>query len=370
MLFKLKAKYFKTSDFWNAELSNGAYVSWGSIVKGRNVVRKCLRWNVGDARLHNSVPENIVTEVLAMPVCNLSNNPDMLIWSASNSGSISVKDAYTFLNKKFNGEFIINKDWSFLWKLKCPFKYKFFLWQLCQNRVNVNESLYMKGLCNHPGCTLYNNDFETTFHLFFGCAKVLEKVRFNANWVLATALRTDNEYYQVNSISSTGGRNMEEIHVARQVPNAGYYNINTNGSTIDCGDAGIGGIIRDGAGGFVACFCKHICKNNNNVAEVWAIRDGLILADQLGANCLEVESDSCYAIQLCKGESKPHWDTYKLVQYINMLKNKFDQVIFKQKYREANQVADRLTKNGATREVEGIWTTNMPSFINSVFNNM
>ncbi|XP_026429515.1 uncharacterized protein LOC113325863 [Papaver somniferum] len=389
----------KASDLWNANHTKGASVSWRSIMKGRNAVRECLRWNVGDGtsidfwrdpwvddlplanklqsdeatlpresvsnfmnsnhhswdinRLQNSIPENIVNEVIALPVCNLTNNVDTLIWSASKSG-ITVKDAYVFLNMKFNEDIIVNKDWR-------------------------------KGLCDHPGCNLCNSDFETVFHLFFGCTKVwpiwekirswtgvnlefeylspsfvsklccydisigrlhwkdvcpfilwsiwihrnkqvFENVRFNAKCVLASALRSATEYFQANSASSTDGRTMEEIQIAWQVPNTGFYKINTDGSTNDCGDAGIGGVIRDGAGDFVVCFCKHIHKNNNNVAKVWAIRDGLRLANQLGLNLVEVESDSWYAIQLCKGEVKPNLDTYRLVQDISMLKSKFVQL--------------------------------------------
>ncbi|XP_026385175.1 uncharacterized protein LOC113280813 [Papaver somniferum] len=193
----LKTKYFKTGDFWNADLTKGSSVSWRSIIKGRNALDETSlpkepvsnfinfsdhSWDIN--RLQNNIPENIVKEVIALPVCNLSNNAGTLIWSASKYGNVTVKDAYIFLNKKVNEDVIANKDW--------------------RNK------------------------------------KVFENVRFNANWVLETALRMANEYFQANSASSTNERAMEEIQIAWQVPNTGFYKINTDGSTNDYGNAGIG----------------------------------------------------------------------------------------------------------------------------------
>ncbi|XP_026449746.1 uncharacterized protein LOC113349916 isoform X2 [Papaver somniferum] len=125
---------------------------------------------------------------------------------------------------------------------------------------------------------------------------------------------------------------------------------------------GIRGVIRDESGSFVVCYGKHIFKNNNNVAEVWAIRDGLRLAVHLGIHNFEVEGDSCYVVQLCKEEGQPQWDTYGLVKKISELMACFNQVNFTQRYREANNIVDRLAKDGASRKHEGTWIGVLPDF--------
>ncbi|XP_026453587.1 uncharacterized protein LOC113354476 [Papaver somniferum] len=85
----------------------------------------------------------------------------------------------------------------------------------------------------------------------------------------------------------------------------------------------IGGVVRDDAGSFVACYAKYIFQNESNVAEVWATRDGL-------------------------------------VQDITDMKEKFEDVVFVHQYRESNFVADTLSKKAADRVFEGVWFTSPP----------
>ncbi|XP_026439307.1 uncharacterized protein LOC113337995 [Papaver somniferum] len=149
------------------------------------------------------------------------------------------------------------------------------------------------------------------------------------------------EYYNVNKNQVKGRSAKEEIFISWQYPQNGFFKINIDGFSNDDGFAGIDGVIRDESGAFVACYWKHIFKNNNNVAEVLAIRDGLRLAVDLGLHYLEVESDSSYVVQLCNEEVQPNWDCFGLLKEISGLKSRFSQVKIQQRYREANKVADK-----------------------------
>lgn len=62
---------------------------------------------------------------------------------------------------------------------------------------------------------------------------------------------------------------------------------------------------------------SHIYRNGNTVAEIWAIRQGLLLAIQLGYSIVEVESDSVYAIQLCRKLVSSPWYLKRLVENIH-----------------------------------------------------
>ena len=61
-------------------------------------------------------------------------------------------------------------------------------------------------------------------------------------------------------------------------PPARWKKLNTNGSSINSSmRVGCGSIIRDEHGGWVVGFAKHIGSTNNFVAELWVLRDKLVL---------------------------------------------------------------------------------------------
>lgn len=100
-----------------------------------------------------------------------------------------------------------------------------------------------------------------------------------------------------------------------------------------------------------------------NVAEVWAIRDGLQLAKEMGIRKLEVESDSTYVVQLCNKEIQVTWFLRGLTEDIYKMKQSFEDVVFKQRFREANSVEDLLAKDSAARLMEGVWISQPPKEI-------
>ena len=58
------------------------------------------------------------------------------------------------------------------------------------------------------------------------------------------------------------------------------------------GLAGGGGLIRDEAGVWVAGFTRKLGKVNSFCAELWALRDGLLLCQQMNITALIVELDA------------------------------------------------------------------------------
>ncbi|KAI3907566.1 hypothetical protein MKW98_016210 [Papaver atlanticum] len=90
-------------------------------------------------------------------------------------------------------------------------------------------------------------------------------------------------------------------------PDSNFVKLNVDGASTDAGMAGTGGILRASDGHFLAAFARHIYHSSNNVAELWAIRDGLKLASSLGMKRLVVESDSKYAVNVCKGLLHGTW---------------------------------------------------------------
>ena len=79
----------------------------------------------------------------------------------------------------------------------------------------------------------------------------------------------------------------------------GWYKLNTDEASFGNPRKARGGsIIRDREGHWVKGFSRSIGFTSNIMAELWALRDGLRLANQLGIQNLEVEMDAKVIVDL------------------------------------------------------------------------
>ncbi|XP_026409936.1 uncharacterized protein LOC113305037 [Papaver somniferum] len=138
------------------------------------------------------------------------------------------------------------------------------------------------------------------------------------------------------------------------------------GARNDAGYAGIGGVLRGADGCFRAAFAHYIHKNSNNVAELWAIRDEMQLEASIGVTNLIVESDSDYAISLCKHQHNATWYCTGLLRDILDLSLSFDHVSFQHHYKEGTYAADSLSKKAANECISCVWVDSPPGFLGNV----
>lgn len=76
-------------------------------------------------------------------------------------------------------------------------------------------------------------------------------------------------------------------------PPEGWSKLNTDGAVIgSMGLAGCGGIVRDDHGGWLVGFSRHIGIADSFVAELWGLKDGLILCCNLNITSIVVELDA------------------------------------------------------------------------------
>lgn len=93
--------------------------------------------------------------------------------------------------------------------------------------------------------------------------------------------------------------NKSPVILSGKPPNEGDFKLNTDGAAKgNPGPAGAGGIIRNHRGFWVKGFSRKVGLATNIIAELWALRDGLKLAQGLGIHKLEVELDAQVAIIL------------------------------------------------------------------------
>ncbi|OMO59708.1 hypothetical protein CCACVL1_24654 [Corchorus capsularis] len=164
-----------------------------------------------------------------------------------------------------------------------------------------------------------------------------------------------------------GIKQMEERHIKWHPPVLSYFKINTDGASLgNPGPAGAGGIIRDCNGIYVKAFCRKLGVASNTTAELWAIRDGLKIALDLGlSNRVLIESDSTTAIHLIEGSfncSHPNAAIINDCRWL-MMQLGINQVLHT--YREGNQVVDLLSKQAVHQEHNFCLFNSAPSFISS-----
>ncbi|KAK4420100.1 hypothetical protein Salat_2422900, partial [Sesamum alatum] len=73
----------------------------------------------------------------------------------------------------------------------------------------------------------------------------------------------------------------------------GYYKLNVDGAARgNPGNAGIGGVLRDFKGDFIAGFMNYIGFNTNNESKLLALWNGLKMAKELQITNIILETDS------------------------------------------------------------------------------
>ncbi|KAL9281726.1 putative ribonuclease H [Arabidopsis thaliana] len=141
----------------------------------------------------------------------------------------------------------------------------------------------------------------------------------------------------------TARGNVEERMIAWSLPSVGWFKLNTDGASRgNPGLAATGGVVRDGAGNWVAGFALNIGICSAPLAELWGVYYGLHIAWERGITRLELEVDSkivvgflqtgipdshplSFLVRLCYGFISRDW----LVRISHV-------------YREANRLADGL----------------------------
>ncbi|KAK9984218.1 hypothetical protein SO802_033743 [Lithocarpus litseifolius] len=93
--------------------------------------------------------------------------------------------------------------------------------------------------------------------------------------------------------SHTATKKLTLRSIRWEKPNAGWMKLNTDGSSIGTlGLAGSGGVIRDEEGKWVIGYGRKIGSANSFLAELWALRDGLLLCLQSHAQAVVIEMDA------------------------------------------------------------------------------
>ena len=138
------------------------------------------------------------------------------------------------------------------------------------------------------------------------------------------------------------------IRVAWEKPPLGWLKLNTDGSALgNPGKAEGGGLIRDHQGNWIRGFARAHGYSTSSLAELWALRDGLEIAKDLGINNLIVEMDTL-SIVLLMNNTKANLLMEPLLSDYRKLLAEISNKRIVYTFREANQCADILARIGGS----------------------
>lgn len=128
-----------------------------------------------------------------------------------------------------------------------------------------------------------------------------------------------------------------------------YVKLNTDGNVIgNPGMAGAEGLLQDSSGFWISGFSLKMGIVTNNMAKLEAVRQGLLLAWQLGFRFIQLELDSTVVLSWLtdKTSSYPPY-VMSLIYDCRSLMEQDWEVQAHHIYHEANGCADALAKLGA-----------------------
>ncbi|KAK4578315.1 hypothetical protein RGQ29_028437 [Quercus rubra] len=289
--------------------------------------------------LQMELPKNIQREILATPIPLAARAEDKLAWKLSAKGDFDLKSAYS-LTLSPSSEVPFKGKW--IWKLNTLPRIQSFVWQCMHHSISVRECLTARGMDIDNSCPICRNGPESILHALRDCPSARDiwhqlgvppsdSVFFVANlkdWLVSNCNSKLRQragqlpWFQVflfaiwmiwknrnhfvfkgtmqypNVAKEILGRVMEYTYCAYshtavkrmmmksirwEKPNSGWKKLNTDGSSADSlGLAGGGGVVRDEHGSWVLGFARKFGPVNSFLAELWSLRDGLLLCVDCG----------------------------------------------------------------------------------------
>ncbi|XP_031101801.1 uncharacterized protein LOC116005700 [Ipomoea triloba] len=356
-------------------------------------------WNT--QALNNVLSPGLVDKVRAIALPASLNQVDQLTWPLSNSGSVSVASAFSFIS----GYDEAKDSHSWIWKITCVERVRLFIWKVAVNGLLTNAERFRWGLSPNAECPRCGAQEESTDHLLRQCDfakecweaasapasfmtsfhlplidwmmkactmvttadgnrwhtafpyllwnmwKAHNNLVFNGTHALAhdIIIKTKREAQEAHRIllKHTGPLHARQTWVLWSPPQLNYVKMNSDGARkSSTGLASAGGLIRDHRGRWIVGFTVNIGHTSSFGAEVWGLREGLIVAIQRGFTHVIAESDSEALVSVIDNNSDDgKLDSTLIADYKALIRH-FQEFRLQHILREGNQCADFLANLG------------------------
>jgi ribonuclease HI len=148
-------------------------------------------------------------------------------------------------------------------------------------------------------------------------------------------------------------------------PPSGKVMVNVDAGFDENGGCGsVGAVIRDSSGGFLAAthsFVRHLV--DAPMAEAYALKEGLMLAQRIGCNKLIIQSDCMEVVQIMQGGGFSANSAAPIYDECNNLWSGFQEITIEHCNREDNLVAHTLAQRARSLRQNCIWDDDPPSCI-------
>ena len=134
-------------------------------------------------------------------------------------------------------------------------------------------------------------------------------------------------------------------------PLPGWHKLNFDGAARgNPGIAGVGCIVNDEKGKWIAKLAAPLPPVSNNMAELEALEKGLRLCYKLRIHKIHIEGDSQIVLNAVRLKKTPNWVLNSKLQEVLILLEHFEEINISHIYREGNSLADELANKGADGE--------------------
>ncbi|GKV16725.1 hypothetical protein SLEP1_g27324 [Rubroshorea leprosula] len=332
------SKYLKRDNLLNVEIAQKSSPTWKSILRCRDVLSLGTCWRVGmgdhinfwqdvwvgDSPLRSYIVGPISEEFLTMTVARAITP-----------------------NKEWDVEMLMN--WL-------PVEVVNEIRALpLSSQAPLEDAIYWVGTSDASRHELHPSTRIPWTYLFLSAIWLLWKDRNNFIFahvqtppqILCSQIFQHAFYTSLAPIHSVERPNRKLRWVQWRPPAEGMLKLNTDGSRLSgSGIASAGGLVRDSAGRWVHGFVANIGKATNFIAELWGLKEGLLLCLSLDIRKLEVELDSMTALQAVHAECLPNGLATALILDIKALVASFEFCLLSHTLREGNSAADFLASLG------------------------
>lgn len=219
----MKGIYYPMSDFLHAAKGRRPSWAWSSLLQGREILLRGVRWQVSDGsriqfwddcwlpsskdfKIHTARPPDCplllvrdfidqrtkswkegdirrwvskeeAESILSIPFSQ-SAKMDFLVWHLESKGNYSVKTGYHVARESHLDECKTKASssfqppqaiWKFIWSINIPPKLKHFWWKTCCNFLATKENLFRRKCHSSPICSFCQKEPESIEHLLFRC---------------------------------------------------------------------------------------------------------------------------------------------------------------------------------------------------------
>ena len=368
-------------------------------------------------RLHIELPEEVKREIQATPIPFVRRNEDRLAWKLSPRGSFELKSAYLLAidplpDPGFQGKWI--------WKLDTLPRIQMFLWKCMHQSIGVKECLQARGMLIDTACPHCLSRSESILHALRDCHVVkkvwhqlgvhpLDNIFFSSNlqeWLVSNCssksiraagqapwnhifmfavwliwqgrnklvfenkrlnpkIDGDIVYKAIEYFHCAGKALMSKHKIMKQIkwdkPTNGWRKLNVDGASMgNSGMAGGGGLLRDDEGSWLGGFARRIGFANSFNAELWALRDGLMLCNHLNVQAVNIELDAKSIVDAINVQGKSDSVVSSILEDCRHLIAMTPQTTVTHVFREANRSADCLANLGLNLDVDFILYSSPP----------